>query len=207
MKEITIAVPEGKEAIWAEDGKLTLADATPEQEQKQKDNRPAIERIKTFDDACNELNRRAENGDDKAGALLADYESNKGIIITPEIKAFIKLAIITAALNEGWEPKFTEDEERWYPWHILWTEEELANKSEEWKDDNQLLLWGGSAADGSHAGLACAYSNYAFLNTYAIYGSRLACKAEAVADFCGRQFIQIWSEFYTGKEWKPWRNS
>ena len=51
MKEITIAVPEGKEAIWAEDGKLTLVDATPEQEPKQKDNRPAIERIKTFEDA------------------------------------------------------------------------------------------------------------------------------------------------------------
>lgn len=208
MKEITIAVPEGKEAIWAEDGKLTLVDATPEQEPKQKDNRPAIERIKTFEDACNELGEHHP--------LVVNYTNMLSVATREEFMtggwgadfvAYAKLRIITAALNEGWEPKFTEDEERWYPWHIFWTEEELANKSEEWKDGHQLLLWGGAANDGAYAGLAYACSYGAFSDTDANCGSRLACKTEAVADFCGRQFIQIWSEFYTEKEWKPWRNS
>ena len=72
------------------------------------DNRPVTERIKTFEDACNELSRRAENGDELAGDILCDYESNncKGADIT----AYLKLRIIVAALNEGWEPQFVEGE-------------------------------------------------------------------------------------------------
>ena len=48
MKEITIAVPDGKKAEWV-NGVLTLID------EEVNDNRPVMERIKTFEDACKEI--------------------------------------------------------------------------------------------------------------------------------------------------------
>ena len=205
MKEITIAVPDGMSAEWNEDGMLQLVKDNA-QEQK-RDDRPITERIKTFEDACKELGRRAENGDEDAANLLADYESNKDNILNKETLAYMKLAIITAAINEEWKPEFTEDEYRWYPCFLLWTKEELEDKTDEWKDKNQLLLWGGYANNGTNAVLGYAYSIYAFSGTIAYYGSRLAYKTEALADYSGRQFAQIWCQYHTGKEGTPWRNS
>ena len=45
MKEITLQIPEGKKAKWI-NGVLTLVDDKP---------KDITERIKTFEDACNEL--------------------------------------------------------------------------------------------------------------------------------------------------------
>ena len=172
MKEITIAVPDGMSAEWNEDGMLQLVKDNA-QEQK-RDDRPVTERIKTFEDACKELGRRAENGDEDAANLLADYENNKDNILNKETLAYMKLAIITAAINEEWKPEFTEDEYRWYPYFLLWTKKELEDKTDEWKDKNQLLLWGGLANYGAGCGLAYASSVSAFSYAAANCGSRLA---------------------------------
>ena len=208
MKEITIAIPDGKKAVWAEDGKLTLVPDMEETAQPKKDDRPITERVQTFEDACRELSRRAEQGDETAAGLLCDYDSNHANMLTPETIAFMQLCIIAAAINEGWKPEFTEDEERWYPWHYFYTKDELEKMNDSEKDRRKmLLLWGGAANDGTYAGLGYAYSFYAFSDTDAAYGSRLACETEAKADFFGKQFIGIWCQFYTGKEGTPWRNS
>ena len=105
----------------------------------------------------------------------------------------MKLRIIAAALNEGWEPQFTEDECRWYPWFTLWTEEELSEKSDEWKADRHLISTGDYSGD--YAGFASADSNYAPSNTYTYIGSRLCFKSEALATYCGKQFISLWADF------------
>lgn len=187
MKEITIAVPDGKKAEWV-NGVLTLID------EEVNDNRPVMERIKTFEDACRELGKRAESNEGIA-LLLADYESNADNIKTKGTLGYMKLCIIAAALNEGWEPQFTEDEYRWFPWFTLWTEEELKEKSEQWKKDHSLWLFGGRSDIGSSCGLAFSLSSYAWASSYARYSARLAVKSEELADYFGKQFIDIWADY------------
>lgn len=186
MKEITIQVPDGKKAVWAEDGKLTLVDDKPEQK------KPVTERIKTFEDACEELNHRAENGDETAGSLLADYESNKDNITTKQTVAFMKLAIIAAALNEGWEPKFTKGEYRWFPWFELFTKEELDEMDEQQSSRVALRSFNSAYTSG---GVACVGADFDSSITGTSYGSRLAFKTEAIAEYAGKQFIEIWADF------------
>ena len=187
MKEITIAVPDGKKAEWI-NGVLTLID------EEVNDDRPVMERIKTFEDACRELGKRAESNEGIA-LLLADYESNAGNIKTKGTLAYMKLCIIAAALNEGWEPQFTEDECRWFPWFTLCTEEELKEKSEEWKADHKLCLFGGPSTNGSYCGLASAASSLAWTASQADFSARLAVKSKELADYFGKQFIDIWADY------------
>ena len=105
----------------------------------------------------------------------------------------MKLRIIAAALNEGWEPQFTEDEWRWYPCFTLWTEEELSEKGDEWKADRHLISTGDYSGD--FAGFASAGSDYAPSYSTANVGSRLCFKSEALATYCGKQFISLWADF------------
>ncbi|EJW91753.1 hypothetical protein EVA_20133, partial [gut metagenome] len=72
------------------------------------------ERVKTFEDACNELGSEhpcvvAYNELQKAISKMANTEGTK------DVTAFLKMRIITAALNEGWKPTFEEDEWVYYP--------------------------------------------------------------------------------------------
>lgn len=157
---------------------------------------PITDRVKTFEDACKVLNARAEAGDEDAGIMLADYESNADNIKIGGIVAFMKLCIITAALNEGWKPTFDEDEYRWFPWFRYYTKEDIDKMSEEQKQ--KLGLVGASACGGTQGGLAFVYSYSGWSHTSAIIGSRLAYKSEALADYSGRQFREIW-EVYVGK--------
>ena len=187
MKEITVAVPDGKKAEWV-NGVLTLID------EEVNDNRPVMERIKTFEDACRELGKRAESNEGIA-LLLADYESNASNIKTKGTLAYMKLCIITAALNEGWKPQFTNDEYRWYPWFTFWTEEELKEKSEQWKKDHALWMFGGYSSLGSNCGLAYASSDYAWSYSSALFSARLAVKSEELAVYFGKQFISIWADY------------
>lgn len=187
MKEITIAVPDGKKAEWV-NGVLTLID------EEVNDNRQVMERIKTFEDACRELGKRAESNNGIA-LLLADYESNADNINTNGTLAYMKLCLIAAALNEGWEPQFTTNEYRWYPWFTLCTKEELADKTEEWKQEHKLWVWGGASSSASHCGLASASSYAAWSSSSAHISARLAVKSKELADYFGKQFIDIWSDY------------
>lgn len=163
----------------------------PEVNFNEQDNRPVTERIKTFEDACAALGNHA---------LVNQYrriteEQNPPMDDTAaDLIAYLKLRIITAALNEGWEPQFTEDEDRWFPWFILWTEEELAGKDEEWKRDRCLTPIENHR--GEWAGLACADSTGAPSIADARIGSRLCFKNAALAEYAGKQFIKLWMDFY-----------
>lgn len=152
--------------------------------------RPITERVKTFEDACREL------GEDHPFVLAYQNTNLRDPEVAEEnrdILAYMKLRIIAAALNEGWEPQFTEDEWRWYPWFTLWTEEELSEKSEEWKADRHLISTGDYS--GSSAGFAYSCSFYAPSLTNATFGSRLCFKSKALATYCGKQFISLWADF------------
>ena len=191
MKSIKIDIPDGKKAEWV-NGVLTLID------EAQQDKRPVTERIKTFEDAIAELDD--ENHLKEAYYLLfGEKDNGANTLNDPAFKdlfAYVKLRIIAAALNEGWEPQFTEDECRWFPWFYLYTEEELKEKSEEWKKEHALVLWGGTASPGAGCGLACAHSYYAFSHSSAFIGARLAVKSEELAVYFGKQFSELWADFY-----------
>lgn len=196
---IQVEIPAGKKAAWV-DGFLKLVDT--EEEQK-KDERPITERVKTFEDACKEL------GEDHK--LVQQFKAiQEAIAEDKEATAYFKLGIITAALNEGWEPDFTNDDEyRYYPYLCLWTKEELEDKDEAWKDDHNLQLWiaGGSSSDGAYCGLASADSSDAWSIAVASLSARLAHKTDELAIYSGKQFTELWANYTTGKEVQSWRNS
>lgn len=193
-------IPEGKHIGWSEEGQLELQD-----DLQPKD---VTERIKTLYDAVNELAQRAGNGDCEAKQLIDEYICNTKKETSTDMLAYLKLRIIICALNEGWTPQFTENERRWYPYFNLWTEDELKDKSDEWKDDHQLLRWGGFASNGSDCGVAYSNSYIEWSYTTAYIGSRLAYKTEALATFAGRIFAPVYARFFLGDKaegLKPWR--
>ena len=196
---IQVEIPAGKKAAWV-DGFLKLVDA--EEEQK-KDERPITERVKTFEDACKEL------GEDHK--LVQQFKAiQEAIAEDKEATAYFKLGIITAALNEGWKPDFTNNEEyRYYPYLYLWSKEELEQKTDAWKDERNLQLWigGGCSSYGANCGLASASSNNAWSNAAASISARLAHKTEELAIYSGKQFSELWANYTTGKEVTSWRNS
>lgn len=147
------------------------------------------ERIKTFEDACEALGNHA---------FVNQYrriieEQNPPMDETAkDLIAYLKLRIICAALNEGWEPTFANEEYRWYPWFVVYTKEELDRMSEE-----KLRRVVGRSNDYAHAsgGLVYALAYHASSHSYSVSGSRLAFKSEELADYAGKQFIEIYADF------------
>ena len=194
MGEIKVTVPDGKKTEWKElNGVtvLTLVDADNNQQSEYvPDPRPVTERIKTFEDACDDLNRRAMAGDKLANDLMTDLQFNSPR--TPDLLAYIQLRIITYALNEGWVPQFTEDEYRYYSYFYLYTQKEIDEMSED--DKAQLLLLvGGHAFNGALCGLSLSSSASAFSSSSTALGARLAFKSSELAKYAGRQFAALWS--------------
>lgn len=173
-KKIEIEVPNGKKPEWV-NGVLTLVDEKPQN---------VMERVKTFEDACNEL------GNDHQTVI--DYYALCDATCTKDILSYAKLRIIAAALNEGWKPQFTTDEYRYFPWFYLYTQSEIDEMNEEEK--SRVVFRSGSSAYAS-GGVACAYSSYDSSSTYAIIGSRLAFKTCELAEYAGRQFVEIWADY------------
>lgn len=189
-------IPKGKRAVWVDDT-LKLVDAPAE------DKRPITERVKTFDDALNILGEnnplvKTYYAIDEAG--LAQEDADR------DVWAYLKLRIIAAALNEGWEPQFTGEECRYYPWFYLYTKDEIEKMTEERKEEIGLLLWGGDANHGSFCGLGCVHSYAAFSYSSAYCGSRLAVKSSELAKYFGRQFMEIWAEYcFRPGKYSPFR--
>ena len=152
-----------------------------------------MERIKTFEDALNEL------GDKHPLVLQYRFNFNNAggwtdDMYAREFEAYLKLRIITAALNEGWEPQFTEDEWRYYPYFWLYTQKEIDEMEADEKQERRLMSAGGFQTE--YAGFACAYSYAVPSITHASVGSRLCLKSDTLAVYCGKQFIDLWADFY-----------
>lgn len=171
-KKLEIEIPEGKTAVWR-NGILTLIDE-PEKDVRK--------RIKTFEDACHEIGIDAE----------AWNRDKISLGLEPDVLAFLKLRIIVKALNEGWEPQFTEDECRYYPWLILYTGEEY-NKLDE--EEKSRVVYRSNNGANALGGVSCASAVYDSSHTGANIGVRLAFKTSELAAYCGRQFLDIWADF------------
>ena len=184
-KKIEIEIPEGKRAEWKEINGVTTLVLVDE-----KDNRPVTERIKTVEDACNEL---GEENVLVQAYRTAEFNTSGNQNDVSDVVAYLKLRVISEALNEGWEPQFTTDECRWYPWFYLYTQEEIDRMDEEKK--KKLLLFGSSSSLGAYCGLASADSSNAWSESDAGVSARLSVKSEALAKYFGQQFIDIWADY------------
>lgn len=171
-KKIEIEVPNGKKPEWV-NGVLTLVDEKPKN---------VMERIKTFEDACNEL------GIDHNEWM----QDKKELGLEADVIAYLKLRIIAAALNEGWKPQFTTDEYRYFPWFCLYTQSEIDEMNEE---DKSRVVFRSSSNAGAYGGVAYANTSYVSSYTFTFIGSRLAFKTRELAEYAGRQFVEIWADY------------
>ena len=147
MNKIEIEIPEGKKAEWV-NSVLTLVDDDVKV------------RIKTFEDACNELGENHQYVRAYREWMRISY------VECEDVTAYMKLRIITAALNEGWEPQFVKGELRWYVW--------FSSKC---------------------GGRVFVHANGAGSNSYADHGVRLAFRTKELAEYCGKQFLYIWADY------------
>ena len=151
---------------------------------------PVTERIKTFEDAVTELGA--------THPLVIQYkeifdnflyEGGQGV---SDIVAYLRLRIINAALNEGWEPEFRTDEFRWYPWFLLYTQKEIDRMD----DEERGRVLGRSYSNAvAYAGVAYSNTYYASSGSHTNYGTRLCFKTEELAEYAGTQFLKEWSDF------------
>ncbi|MDH7463954.1 hypothetical protein QEG73_21815 [Chitinophagaceae bacterium 26-R-25] len=121
---------------------------------------PVTERIKTFDDACRAL------GIDKVQIGIVGLDKD-----CESIEAYLKLIVIARALNEGWEPDWSNSSEgKYMPW--------FEHKS----------------------GFGLAYGDYDFWFSCAGVGSRLCFKSKELAIYAGKQFADIYNDYLTIKQ-------
>lgn len=148
---------------------------------------PATERVKTYEDAVNEL---GEDNPIVVAASTASWLFPEAV--NKDLVAYMKMRVIVAALNDGWEPQFVPGEQRWYPWYELISKEDYEAMSEDEKQERRCVGRSSSNADG---GLVFSSASYASSFSYAYYGSRLAFKSEELAKYAGKQFAELFADF------------
>lgn len=144
------------------------------------------ERIKTFKDAVSAL---GENN-----PAVIDYHNICDTAFSKDIIAYAKLRVITEALNDRWEPKFDDESSKYYPWFTVYKKEEYDKLNDDDKKDFYVVQKSRYCSDtGDYIVFA-----YAFIDssvTFSSIGSRLALKTSQLAEYCGRQFIDIWADY------------
>ena len=150
-----------------------------------------MERVKTFEDACEELGEGHQYVKAYREWMRISYAECK------DITAYLKLRIICAALNDGWKPTFHDGECRYFPWFYIYTKEEYENLDE---NENKKCRVVGRSHSNSNAygGLVFASASSASSISVSNDGSRLAFKAKELAKYCGKQFIDIWADYLFG---------
>ena len=179
--KVEIDVPDRKRAEWV-DGVLPLVDETP---------KDIDEKIKSFEDAYEWCRENEKSTFAYEYDVITHQREKVAPTLSTDIIAYLKLRIIVAALNEGWEPKFEKGEWRWYPWFNLHTKDEYDLLCDEEKSRVVLRSGGGSSA---HGGLAYAYADYACSVSYANFGARLAFRNERLTEYAGTQFAALYAD-------------
>lgn len=91
---------------------------------------------------------------------------NKSYGSSPDLEAYMKLRIICAALNEGWVADYCNpNQDKWFPWFT-------------YRDGGFVYALAGNSA---------SYSN-------AYHGVRLAYKTKELAEYAGKQFVDIYQK-------------
>ena len=150
---------------------------------------PATERVKTYEDAVKELGNDHPIVEAASSAEWRFTNSEDKDII-----AYLKLRVIVAALNDGWKPQFVPGERRWYPWYELISKDEYDAMSDDEKQERRCVGRSGSGASAD-GGLVYSFAVGASSSSDASHGSRLAFKSEALAEYAGKQFAELFADF------------
>ena len=117
-------------------------------------------KIKTFEDACKALNLDPEQVLPDVSGMPEKHQ--KAIV------SHAKLVIIAEALNDGWKPDWTDDDQlKYYPWFRM------------------------------DSGSGLAYYVYGSFYSTSCVGSRLCFKSRELAIYAGKQFTDIYADFMT----------
>ena len=176
MKKVTIEIPDGK-ILKFQNGVYVLVD----------DN--VMNRIKTFDDACREVTGKSEE------EWLAEDVTES---MDEDVLAYLKIRIIVAALNEDWKPTFKDYETRYYPYYWLYTKDEWESLSAYEREELEpsACRVGGASDAGSMSWPLFVSSAFGWARAGSSFGARLAFKSEELARYAGKQFFDIFKDFY-----------
>lgn len=143
-----------------------------------------MDRIKTWDDVCAELDINQESWDQMVMAMKVACPMSEGE--TKCAVAHMKVLMLAKALNDGWElTKEAEDNSEGYG--IYW----LKRDGVRGEVDFQA---GSVCAPGCvRANLSFGYSLWAFV-------PRLSFKTRELAEYAVLQFPDIWREYYNNYE-------
>lgn len=150
-----------------------------------------MERVKTFEDACEVL------GEDHS--YVQEYRSvaNDNFDFTQDLIAYLKLRIICAALNEGWQPTFSDGECRSYPWFYIYNKNEYEKINKDEKKKCHVISR--SSYDAyAFGGVVFSSLNISTSYSYSYHGSQIVFKTRELAEYCEKQFIDIWSDYLFG---------
>ena len=141
-----------------------------------------MERVKTFEDAYNELGEEHSYVQEYRGVANVNFD------FTQDIIAYLKLRIICEALNEGWKPTFSDGECRYYPWFYIYNQNEYEKLNKDEKKKCRVVGRSNSSAYAHHAS--------SYLSTRS--GSQIAFKTRELSEYCAEQFIDIWADYLFG---------
>ena len=120
--------------------------------------------IKTFEDACRKLNVDPTK--------LPDFS------ILPEkhakaLLAHTKLVLIAEALNDGWQPDWSNwNEYKYFPWMDIASDEE------------------------NTSGSGLSFYVIAYTNSDSSVGSRLSYKSREIAKYAAEQFNELYKDYF-----------
>lgn len=171
MKEITIQVPDGKRAEWR-DGVLMLVDD--------------YVRPQTFEEALKLL--------DESSSAVIEYNMLKENNASTSVIAEAKLKIIAEALNQEPFVEYNAHVNRYYPWFVVRTQEEydVHDNTEDWVK----ITYPNSPS------IYISFCNVSTLSRKNALGHsvKLTLNRKEDAEYCGKQFTDIWAEYMYGTE-------
>lgn len=175
MREISIKIPDGKTAVQKEvNGNMVI---------ELVDEAPITERVKTFSDALREVGIK-----DSAEEWEKKYET-----LEKSVVAYMKLSIITDAINEGWKQEF----ERklgiiYFPIFFFYTKEDYSKMNE---DEKSKVISHSYNDSIIYLGVKESISNFNYGISSASMGIKFAFKTKKLSEYAGHQFIEIWADY------------
>ena len=101
-----------------------------------------------------------------------DFKNAISIMDEPDEIAYVKLKLIVKALNEGWTPDWENGKwDKYFPWFTM----------------------------GSPSGVGFSCHGYDDWLSHSTVGSRLCFKSRELAEYAGKQFTEIYKDFFTLK--------
>ena len=147
-----------------------------------------MKRVKTFEDACKVLGEDHQYVKAYREWMRIYYAECK------DVTAYLKLRIIAAALNEGWKPTFSDGECRCYPWFDIYNKNECEKLNKDEKKKCHVISR--SSYDAyAFCGIVFSSLNISTSYSYSYHGSKIVFKTRELAEYCEKQFIDIWEDY------------